>query len=449
MLKSIKKIIEKKETLSEAIYKSSCLNFSSKFLGYLRYLCIAIFLGFNRQTDAFFIAFGLLKMFMIFMDTFNSVGIPNLVRARNLSEEEYHNCSVSLMTLTLVMALLTTSSALLVSPFISKIAFGFSAHQQANVHLYFLLLIPELFFAFPFHYFGAILRSERKFTAYFLGDFIYSLTSTLTLFITLPWLHAAWCIPVAFSLAQIITTIYISACAWKFLHLKLKLDDQTKRIARQILSVLCQYAVVPVHILTASLFASYLPAKSISALYYGFMIARIPSGVLQFSNIAITSLSESEANWKMVKLYLRNLTLLSIPFIAGCWLFIAPVLKIFLSYGHFSTIDTGLTIEAVRYYILSLPFFLCWPILERTFQIKKKIFPLVLISSAGVIFNAALKALFIFHFHLTIRAITFSNFLWLSFLCAISYAYLSPWVFFKFNKGITLFLSKNKVEENR
>ncbi len=421
----IKHFLEKKESVKEAVVKSSGINFLARFVGYLKYLAVAVFIGFSQKTDAFFVAASLLGMFMIFVDVFDSVGIPNLVKAKQRSEKEFQDIAANLFAITLILAAVVTAASLLASPFIAKIAFGFSVHRQKYVQLYFLLLVPELFSAFLFHHFGAILRSERKFTIFFVGQLVFSIVCTLTLFITLPFFHAVWIIPAAFSLAQIIAAVFIAIYARKFFHFKLEWNEQVKGMVKQILYLLFIYGIGPLYVITDNIFASYLPTKSISALNYGILIANLPASILQFSMIAITPLSENDADWSKLKQYLRVLVIFSLPMIIGCWLFVTPVLKLFLSYGRFSMLDLGLTAEAVRYYILSLPFFLCWPVLYRAYQVKNKLTPLIFIIVLGAVMNASLKYFFVFDLKMTIRGITFTTFIGYCFVCVIAYWYYS------------------------
>jgi len=79
------------ESLPSATIKSTLINLTSKAFGYLKYLAIAIFIGFNAKTDDYFIASSLLGIFLIFGDAFDSVGIPNLVQARRSSEKNLKN----------------------------------------------------------------------------------------------------------------------------------------------------------------------------------------------------------------------------------------------------------------------------------------------------------------------------------------------------------------------
>jgi putative peptidoglycan lipid II flippase len=97
-----------RETVLEAVIKSSFINLAARGFGYLKQVTIAVLLGFNLQTDAFFMALSLIGLFLIFADVFDSIGVPNLVRARLKSEEEFKKLAGLLFTFTLILTFLVT-----------------------------------------------------------------------------------------------------------------------------------------------------------------------------------------------------------------------------------------------------------------------------------------------------------------------------------------------------
>ncbi len=192
---------------------------------------------------------------------------------------------------------------------------------------------------------------------------------------------------------------------------------------KQFLYLTGTYAIGHVFILIDNLFASLLPTKTLTALSYGFAIVGIPRAIFPISTIAITPLAETNASFKQTNQYLTASIGYSLPVILLTWLFISPALKFLLGYGRFSNLDLKLTALAAKYYIFSLPFFMCWPILYKAYQIKNKL-PVVLIFGvmAGV-FNIFLKYLFIVHLHLSLFGIPLSTFTANLALCSMAYLY--------------------------
>ena len=162
----LKVIKPSKETVLQAIFRSSFINLFARLFGYLKQVTIAVLLGFNLNTDAFFLALGLLGLFLTFTDVFDSLGIPNLVRARQKSYEEFTKLAGVLFTFTTLLAVVITLLAIILTPVVVQVAFGYSESEKELLKEYFLLLIPYLFFSFFFHHFGAIHRSLRHFTVY-------------------------------------------------------------------------------------------------------------------------------------------------------------------------------------------------------------------------------------------------------------------------------------------
>ena len=110
----VKHFLKKKGTITEAVVKAIAINSLAKFVEYLKYLCIGIFLGFSKDTDAYFMTASFLAIFMVFVvDVFDSVGIPNLVKAKQRSEEEFQNLSTDLLALTLIPTTVVTATSIL------------------------------------------------------------------------------------------------------------------------------------------------------------------------------------------------------------------------------------------------------------------------------------------------------------------------------------------------
>ena len=101
--------LSKKETVLEAFIKSSFLRFFAKVFGYAKNVVIAVLLGFGPQTDAYFMSVSIAQLFLVFSDVFDSVGVPNLVKARQeCGEDEFNRISHFLFTFTTVVVLIVS-----------------------------------------------------------------------------------------------------------------------------------------------------------------------------------------------------------------------------------------------------------------------------------------------------------------------------------------------------
>ncbi|MCS6876636.1 MAG: MATE family efflux transporter, partial [Aquificaceae bacterium] len=278
-----------------------------------------------------------------------------------------------LFTFTLLLSLSMSLLALLLMELILQIPAGFSPQAKEATRISYLLLIPYIFSSFIFHHFGAVLRSQRRFTHYFIGEFFMSVvnfTVTLTgLILTKDYKT----LPVSLAIAQTIGSLYMLYVGREYLHLKFYLDDRAKKLIFQFFQLSLLYGVFHLYILVDRAFASYLGEKAVSALAYGLLLASIPRAILRFEHMAVTSLSESNGSMQKLNFYLKKLFLFSMPFMV--FFFALPWLpvKLLFGYGAFSRVDVDLTSTALQFYALSIPFMFFWPVIYRVFQIKERL----------------------------------------------------------------------------
>ncbi|MDI6782228.1 MAG: lipid II flippase MurJ [bacterium] len=411
----------KGEKVLDAILRSSIINIVARGFGYLKNVAIAVLIGFNAQTDAFFMAFTLISIFLTFADVFDSIGVPNLVRAREESRERFLELSGLLLTFTTILAVLLVIISIFSYPLISKIAIGFTDDKRGYLSFYFYLLLPYLFFNFFFHHFGAILRSERLFTPFFIGELIFSMFSCICIVIGLLIYKNPAALPVSFSIAQVIATGYMVFVGRKHLRLSFFIDNTSKEILRQFFYLIGFYGIVHLFTVVDKAFASILPTKCITALSYGLLIALVPKGILKLENIAITSLSEAEADIKKLIFYVKKIILVSSLFTIGIFIFAPILVKLLLGYGRLSQEDLMLTVEAAKYYALSLPFIFLWPIFYRWFQIKNTLRFVFIICTISVLAMLFADYLFIIVLNMGIKGIALGSFIANGTLCILSY----------------------------
>lgn len=393
------------ETVLQGVVRSSFINLIARTIGYFRNVAVAVFFGFSYQTDGFFMAMSLLGIFLIFVDVFDSMGVPQLVKARMQSEEKFKKLAGLLFTFTLVAGLLLSVLATVLIDLILKIPAGFSPQAIEATKLSYVLLIPSLFFSFIFHHFGAILRSQRRFTQYFLGELIISVANFVSVVLGYYLVKDFKVLSISVSVAHMAGALYMLYAGRGFIHIKFYVDETSKRVMLHFLQLSILYAVFHLYILVDRIFASYLGEKAVSALAYGLLIVSIPRGILKFENIAITSLAEQGGSREKLDFYIKKLTLLTLPFViffsAIPWL---PV-KLLFGYGSFSKVDVSLTAEALRFYAPSLPFMFLWPLIYRVFQIKEKLIGIGITAFLGVLLNSLLNYLFVFRLNMGIAGI--------------------------------------------
>ena len=401
------------------------MNTASKVFGYLRNVAIAYFLGFTAGTDAYFMAVSLSSLFLIFADVFDSVGVPNLVEASKKSREEFEKIASFMLLFTTLLVVVVVLLYFPLSPLIFKIPVGFSPEKLHIMKICYGILFFHTVFYFYYHHFGAVLRSLRFFTPFyvaeFLSSFIFFAATALGLFVY----RNVLVLPIAYSMARLFPCLYLAYST--NIHSPIRVsfiwNEETKFIVKQFFQLCVLYSVIHLYQVVDRAFASILPTKSISALTYGYIVAFLPKGILRFENILITPLSEVKAEIKKLKMYLGKILGLSV-LAAAFMFFSAPlIIKIFFMHGAFSHVDWKLATEATKYYAFCLPASFLWPIFYRAYQIRNKLNVLIPLSLASVSMNGVLNYLFLIKLGLGIKGICLATFISGVFLCSFSYVY--------------------------
>ena len=121
--------------------------------------------------------------------------------------------------------------------------------------------------------------------------------------------------------------------------------------------------------------ASLLFAGAISALYYAFLLFMLPASlaIIPLSTVLLTDLAVvyqqgDVANVRRhVATALRMMLLLTVPVALVGILVAEPITRLVYEYGRFKTSDTMLTAQALRIFMLGLPFYGGMHILSRCF----------------------------------------------------------------------------------
>ncbi|MDW8464026.1 MAG: lipid II flippase MurJ [Geminocystis sp.] len=349
-------------------------------------------------------------IFLIFADAFDSLGVPQLVRAREQGEEEFKKIASIMFTFALLISISMLILSLSLMQVILKIPVGFSPQALEATRSSYVLLIPCLAFSFVLRQLGAVLRSQRKFTQCFIAEIIMAitnLTATLTgLLLTKDFRVLA----VSNSISQGVGTIYMLCVSRRFVSIKFYIDENTKKLMSHFLQLSLLYGVFHLYVIVDRTFASYLGERAVSALAYGLIVAGIPKNILRFEDIAMTSLAELGGSTNKLNFYLKKLALFTWPIVIFFFIIPRVPVRLLFGYGAFSKVDVDLVAIALKFYALSIPFMFFWPLIYRVFQIRGKLLGVGLVAIAGVVTNALLNYIFVFYLDMGIAGICLGTF---------------------------------------
>jgi len=133
--------------------------------------------------------------------------------------------------------------------------------------------------------------------------------------------------------------------------------------------------ITPLNALIDRALASLLFPGAIAALNYAFLLFLLPASlcVVPLSTVLLTDLADLYHRGDMAQVRRRTLSalrlvlLLTIPVTVGGVLLAEPLTRLVYEYGHFRAADTLLTSQAVRAYLLGLPFYGTAHLLNRCF----------------------------------------------------------------------------------
>lgn len=378
------------------------------------------------KTDAFFMALSLIGIFMMFTDVFNSLGVPQLVAAKqkDLDLIEFKKIASMLLSLTIALTVIITLVAIFVYPLIAKIAVGFHSVSLMYMKNVYYLLLPYLSLNFIFHYCGGVLRSMRRFTQYFIGEFIFSFFGFLFTFLGLHYFKSYLILPSALSIAQVFSTLYMIFMAKEFLHFGFFMNDTIKQIFSQFGYLSLLYGTFYIFLVIDKSFASLLSTKSISALTYGALVAAIPVSILRLDHFTTTTLSEHKGSLEKLSFYIKKILLISIPIIIFYLLFSGLLVRLLFFYGSFSKSDLKLTAKAVMFFSLNIPAMMIWPLIYRVFQIRNELKPALITAMIGIIINFLLDYLFVIKLQMTIKGIILGTIVAFLVMCIASLIFL-------------------------
>jgi putative peptidoglycan lipid II flippase len=137
-----------------------------------------------------------------------------------------------------------------------------------------------------------------------------------------------------------------------------------RRILRLYLPIALGLIVTQVQIIVDGRWASATGPQSVSWMRYATTLIQMPLGLVPVavSLAALPSLSQRAAgrDWEGFRAIfargLRLITVLLIPATVGLWVLAVPLIALLFQHGNFTAADTEMTANALRLYLLGLPF---------------------------------------------------------------------------------------------
>jgi len=361
--------MDEKRSVAKAAGKISIATTCSRILGFVRDVLLAKLFGASAFTDAFFVAYRIPNLLReLFGEGSVSAGyVPVFTEyLKRGQKDEARKLAGVVLGFLLSLLLIICLAGILAAPYIARLV----APNFVNNPEQFSLTITLLRIMFPFLAFISLaalamgtLNSLRVFFVPALAPAFFNLAMiACALFLaphfSVPIIAIAVSVTVGGALqygVQIVPLTRRGFNVWpdfSFSHPGLR------KILFLVTPVVLSTGVIHINVLISNIFATYLPAGSVTYLYYGYRLILFPIGIFGISvaMALLPSLSEHaskgdiEALRDTFSFSLRLVFFTSIPAMAGMIALSGPIVNTLFQRGEFTYEATQGTVYALVFY---------------------------------------------------------------------------------------------------
>jgi putative peptidoglycan lipid II flippase len=379
----------------------------SRPLGYVRAAVQAWLFGATAAMDAFVLAFSVPSMLQVVLlsGPLSGVLVPTLSAFRH-DRRAMNELFNSVFTACVLVGLGIGGVAAFIAPTLMRLAGpGLAPHTHALATLLFRLMVPMLVAQAllsvckgglntldcygPPEFAGAVFNVVMITAAVLLTPYIGIVSLALG--------------ASAGALAQLLMQFPYLARYGLVYRPCLRFGTTLRRMVSLAWGALLSTMIAPVGALIDRVFASLLFPGAIAALNYAFLLFLLPASlcVVPISTVLLTDLASLYHRGDITRLRqrtfaaLRLVLLLTVPLTLGGALLAEPVTRLVYEYGRFQADDTIRTAQAMRVYLLGLPFYGAVHLLSRSFYAMQDTLTPALIGLAALGSNVICDVIFI------------------------------------------------------
>jgi len=388
----------------------------SRLFGFLRDMILAQIFGATADFDAFVIAFKIPNfMRRLFGEgAFSQAFIPVLAEYRIQHGVQGVRQLINRMTgvIGLMLLAIVVIGEIVAPLLVWLFAPGFSRNLQ-NYHLATQLIritLPYLFSIGLVAVCGAVLNTYHRFG---LTAFTPVLLNIVLIAVAVWWVpqvspqRAVTVLAWGVALSGILQLI-IQWPALQNLGLLPKpvirwRDQGVQRVFRQLFPALLGVSVAQIGLLIDNCFASFLPAGSISWLYYSDRLIYFPLGIIgvTLSTVVMPQLShqhhrsEQDQFRATIDWALRYIWVIAVPAALGLFLLAGPILDVLMRHGAFTAHDVEMSRRSLMAFSVGLPALMAIKIFAAAFYARHNTQIPARIAGCSVILNIILNAVLI------------------------------------------------------
>ena len=404
--------------MSHKLFKSTSIvagmTLLSRLLGFARDVVLAVIFGAGPAFDAYVIAFKIPNfMRRLFGEgAFAQAFVPVLAEYRTQKTPEEVQDFVNRIAGTLAgIVLLVMLLAEIIAPLIVIVFAPGFIHDPLRFQLashMMRITFPYLLFISLTAFSGAILNTYGKFAVPAFTPVLLNIS-----LIAVAWL---WAPHASEPIVVLAWGVLIGGAAQLAIQLpflkKLNLlpkprfslkDAGVKRVIKLMIPALFGVSVVQLGLLMDNFFASFLPAGSISWLYYSDRLTYLPLGVIgvAIATVVMPNLSRQHSSNSQtvfsdtVDWGLRCVVVIGVPAAVALFVLAGPLLATLIHHGAFNARDVVMTRKSLMAFSVGLPGFMLVKILASAFYSRQNIRTPVKIAVIAMLTNLVLNLLLI------------------------------------------------------
>lgn len=384
----------------------------SRLLGFVRDAVVAFALGAGPLADAFFVAFRipnvLRRLFAEGSMTMSFIPVFSRLKSEQGLDAAFAMARSAMLWLVVLVGGITLLAELFASPIVAAIAPGFSSDPERFAFTVGLVRIcfPYILCISAVALCMGILNSLDHFMAPAMSPIWLNVTLIIAALTGhLLGLNVAVCLAfgvLAGGVAQWLTQQkHLKRLGFSWRGERSWRNPGVKRMGLLMLPTLFGAAVYQINTLVVTLLASFLPAGSISALFYADRLVEFPLGVfgLAVSTAALPSLSKLAAEGRQEDFAATlcgsmSLTLfIALPSMAGFLALAEPMVSLLFGRGRFGPEAVAATSSALLAFSAGLPFTALARPLVGGFYARENTRTPVLVATVCLVVNLSLGAL--------------------------------------------------------
>lgn len=382
----------------------------SRVLGFLRDMLIAHIFGATPAIDAFYVAFRIPNFMRgLFAEGgFAQAFVPVLSEYRQTRSFDEVKQFIARMQGSLgLILLIITLLAIVFTPLLTTLfvpgyvndphRFYLATHMLRITFPYLMLISLTAFYGSVLNTYG--LFGISSFTPVILNLLMIIAAVWGAQYFVEPVMALAWGVLFA-GICQFIFQLpflkYHHLFVWPQLVWR---DEGVRRVLKLLVPALFGVSVAQISLLVDTLFASFLPAGSITWLYYSDRLIYFPLGIfgVALATVVLPHLSRKYADGskeefsKSIDWALRCILIIAIPSAIGLFILAAPLFASLFQYGKFSQHDVIMATRSLQAYAFGLPAFMLVKVLASAFysqqDIKRPVRIAVIALSVNMILN--------------------------------------------------------------